>query len=139
MKTRFAVPAGALALALSVAAAAGTLPVPVTENGITYLSGGFDREEALAMEAEARSYPLSLAFSAGERNESLSDVKVRIEGTAGELLLDAYSSGPIMLVRLPAGEYTVSASRSSPDVQLRRTVRVTARGEGRLDFHWAKV
>jgi hypothetical protein len=127
---------GALALALSVSAAAGTLPVPVTENGITYLSGGFDREEALAMQAEARSYPVSLAFSAGERNESVADVKVTIKDAAGKLLLDAYATGPIMLVRLPAGRYTISALKSTPGALLQRSVQVAARSEERVDFHW---
>jgi len=133
MKALFA---GALALAFSVSAAAGPLPVAVKENGITYLSGGFDPEEALAMQAEARSYALRLVFSAGERNESLADVKVTIEDTAGEVLLDAVSTGPIMLVRLPAGRYTIRALKSSPDIGLQRSVQVTAQSEERLDFHW---
>jgi hypothetical protein len=136
MKARSAASVGALAFALSVSAAAGTLPVAVTENGITYLSGGFDHEEALAMQAEARSYPVSLVFSAGERNESLADVKVTIKDTAGKVLLDAFSTGPIMLVKLPAGQYTISALKSSPGAQLQRSVQVTARSEQRLDFHW---
>jgi len=107
----------------------------VKENGITYLSGGFDPEEALAMQAEARSYPLRLVFSAGERAESLADVKVTIEDTAGKALLDAVSTGPIMLVRLPAGRYTIRAVKSSPDIGLQLSVQVTAQSAERLDFH----
>jgi hypothetical protein len=126
----------ALALAISVSAAAGTLPVPVTENGITYLSGGFDPEEALAMQAEVRSYPLRLVFSSGERNDSLADVKVTIKDTAGKVLLDTFSAGPIMLVDLPAGRYTISARKSSSGPVLERSVQVTARSDERLDFHW---
>jgi len=133
MKTVFA---GGLALALSVSAAAGPLPVAVKENGITYLSGGFDHEEALAMQAEARSYPLRLVFSAGERNEPLADVKVTIKDTAGKVLLDVFSTGPIMLVMLPAGQYTISALKSSPGAALQRSVQLTAQSEERLDFHW---
>jgi hypothetical protein len=127
---------GALALVLSVSAAAGSLPLPLTENGITYLSGGFDREEALAMLAEARSYPLSLVFSAGQRHDPVADVKVAIKDAAGKLLLDTYATGPIMLVRLPAGRYTISALQSSPGAPLQQSVQVAARGEERLDFHW---
>jgi hypothetical protein len=128
--------AGALALALSFSAAAAPLPVPVTENGITYLSGGFDPEEALVMQAEARRYPLRLVFSAGERNEFLADVKVTIRDTAGKVLLDTYATGPIMLVGLPAGEYTIRAAKVSPDAPMQGSVEVTANGEARLDFHW---
>jgi hypothetical protein len=129
---------GGLPLSLSVSAAAAILPVSVTENGVTYLSGGFDPEEALAMQAEARSYPLSLVFSAGERSEPLADVKVTIKDAAGKVLLDDFSTGPIMLVRLPAGQYTISALKSSPDVRLQRSVQVMARSEERLDFHWPR-
>jgi hypothetical protein len=139
MKARTAVSVGAFALALSVSAAAGTLPVPVTENGITYLSGGFDQEEALAMQAEARSYPVSLVFSAGERKESVADVKVTIKDAAGKLVLDTYATGPIMLVRLPAGQYTISAQKSTPDALLERSVQVAGRSAERLDFHWPQM
>jgi hypothetical protein len=136
MKGRSAAIVGALGLVVSVYAAAGTVPVPLTENGITYLSGGFDREEALAIQAEARGYSLSLGFSAGERRESLADVKVTIKDSAGKVVLDTFSTGPIMLVKLPAGQYTISASKSSPGARLESKVQLTARSEQRLDFHW---
>jgi hypothetical protein len=136
MKARAAAFLGAFALALSVSAAAGPLPTPVTENGITYLSGGFDPEEALAMQAVASNYPLRLVFSAGERKEPLADVKVTIKDTGGRILLDAFATGPIMLVELPAGQYTVAALKSTPGAALQRSVQVTPRSEARLDFHW---
>jgi hypothetical protein len=41
-----------------------------------------------------------------------------------------------MLVRLPAGRYTISALQSSPGAPLQQSVQVAARGEERLDFHW---
>ena len=133
---RSAASLGALALALSVCAVAGPLPTPVTENGITYLSGGFDPEEALALQAVVRNYPLSLMFSAGERKEPLADVKVTIKDAGGKVLLDAFATGPIMLVELPAGRYTVAALKSTPGAPLQQSVQVTPRGEARLDFHW---
>jgi hypothetical protein len=49
----------------------GPPPVTVKENGITYLSGGFDPEDALAMQAQARNYSLRLVFSVGERKTTL--------------------------------------------------------------------
>jgi hypothetical protein len=110
--------------------------VPLTENGITYLSGGFDREEALAMQAEARSYPLSLVFSAGEHKDPVADVKVTIKDAAGKLLLDTYATGPIMLVTLPAGRYTITAQKSTPGPLLQQSAQVAARGEERVGFHW---
>ena len=108
MKAILCVPAGAIALALALHAVGATLPQPKMENGITYLSGGIGNDEAVAMKAEAKSYPLSMIFSAGKDNEYLADVKVNIKDKAGKDVLNAVSNGPIILVKVPAGRYSMS-------------------------------
>jgi hypothetical protein len=137
MKARFVLSAAALALALSLTAGAATLPASVSANGITYLSGGIGHEEAAAMQAEARNYPLSLVFSAGKHDAFVSNVTVTIKDKAGKVLLDSAAGGPIMLVKLPAGEYTITALQY--DAPLHRTVRVTGHGAKRVAFHWSKA
>lgn len=130
MNARFALAAGLLALALSLNATAAT------QDAIAYVSGGIGHDEAVALEREAKNYPLSLFFSGGKRNEFLADVRVTIKDKAGNVVLDSVSSGPIMLVRLPAGEYSISARNDTPGPELHRKVRVTASGDKRIDFHW---
>jgi hypothetical protein len=133
---------GALALGLALPAAAATmtggpLPQPVTKNGITYLSGGIGRTEAQAMRAEAKHYPLSMTFSMAKDNEFLAKVPVTIKDSTGKTVLDTVSEGPILLVKLPEGKYSVIAEAYGKTY--RRTVHVKAKGDTPLYFHWAKA
>lgn len=130
---------GALALGLALPAAAAmmtqsALPQPKTENGITYISGGVGKTEAAAMKSEARHYPLAMVFSADKDNEYLAAVHVTIENKAGKKLLSTVSDGPLMLVKLPAGMYRVTAEVKGRT--LNRTVHVPTAGERQLNFHW---
>lgn len=133
---KLAIGAFALGLALPAAAAMidSTLPKAKTENGIVYMSGGVGKTEAAAMKEEARHYPLSMVFSANKDNEYLADVHVTITDKAGKEILSAVSSGPIMLVKLPAGRYRVAAEVDGKT--LHRTVQVSARKESQLHLHW---
>jgi hypothetical protein len=142
MKSTSTLIAGAVALGLAVPAWAGsamdyTLPQSKTENGITYLSGGVGKPEAAAMRDEARHYPLSMVFSAARDNEFLADVQVTIKNKAGKEVLSTVSDGPIMLVRLPAGRYTVAAEAHGKT--LHRSVQVPAKGDRQVSFHWAQA
>jgi len=132
--------AAALGFALPVAAATAmgySLPQAKTEHGITYMSGGVGKPEAEAMKAEARHYPLSMVFSAAKDNEYLADVQVSIKNQSGKQVLNTVSDGPIMLVKLPAGKYTVAAEVHGKT--LNRTVLVPAKGERQVSFHWAQA
>lgn len=133
---------GAVALGVALPAWAGSamgyvLPQPKTDNGITYMSGGVGKPEAAAMREEARHYPLSMVFSAAKDNEFLADVHVTIKDKAGKQMLGAVSDGPIMVVKLPAGKYSVAAEAHGKT--LRRTVEVPAHGDRQVSFHWAKA
>jgi len=86
------------------------------------------------MKEEARHYPLSMVFSAKKDNEYLADVHVDIRNKAGKEVLNTVSDGPIMLVKLPAGSYKVSAQVGGKT--LHRSVRIPAKGDEQLNFHW---
>ena len=137
MKTRLCIPTAALLLSIALQASAATLPQPQTANGIRYLSGGVGQDEAAAMKAEAKNYPLSIVFSAGRDNEYLADVKVTIKDKAGKQVLATTTAGPILLVDLPAGRYTIAAERNGKTVN--RTVQVNHRGDKRVNLHWANA
>jgi hypothetical protein len=117
-----------------ISALALPLPQPKTEHGITYLSGGIGHEEALAIKAEARHYPLSLVFAAGRHNEYLADVKVTIKDRNNKAVVDTVSTGPIMLLKVPAGRYAIAAESNGKT--LHRTVQVKAKGERQVVLHW---
>ena len=134
MKAILCVPASALALAVAFQAVGAALPQARTEQGITYISGGIGHDESAAMKAEAGNYPLSMVFSAGKDNEYLADVRIAIKDEAGKEVLNAVSDGPIMLVKVPAGTYSIAAERNGKT--LHHTVRVNQKGDKQVNFHW---
>ena len=105
---------------------------------VEYVNGGFGTEEADALRAEARNYPLELMFSRrgeGERAEFVADVRLQILDATGRVIVDRASQGPIFLARLPNGQYTISA-----EFQGRTQTRRIALGNGRresVSFYWS--
>jgi hypothetical protein len=134
MKAALAASAGAVALALALPAGAVAVPQAKTDHGVTYVSGGIGHDEAAAMRAEAKRYPLSMVFSAGKHNEYLAGVKVKLEDKSGKVVLNEVADGPIMLVKVPAGRYTIEATRDGKTEH--RTVEVPAKGDRQVAFHW---
>lgn len=93
------------------------------------LTGGIGSDEVTAIRAVAGYWPLTLEFAAqhGERAEWLSDVQVRFVDLRGSTVLEFTSAGPLALVRVPAGDYTVLAD--SGGQVLSRKVRVGGNGQ----------
>ena len=105
---------------------------------VSYVNGGFGQEEAEALRAEARMFPLELTFSRrgdGERAEFVADVHLQILDAAGQVVVDRASQGPIFLAHLPDGQYIVSAEYQGR-TQTRRVAVSGARHEA-LSFHWS--
>lgn len=87
--------------------------VPVqTAGDVRYVSGGIGSDEVAAIKAQAGSYALVLEFAerAGKRERYIADVDVEISGARGAPVLSVRTDGPFLLVDLPAGSYTVSAT-----------------------------
>jgi hypothetical protein len=104
--------AALLALGLASAASAQTILVPqeYADGNTSYVSGGIGEDEAEAMRQAAANYPLTLELATaagGPRDAYISDAKVDIRDGSGNPVLSTTTQGPIMLVRLPAGTYTV--------------------------------
>ena len=137
MKSTLAVTAAALALGFSLPAASAPLPAPRTEGGITYLTGGIGRDEAAAMKAEAKRYPLSIVLSEGRRDAYVAGARVTIADAGGKTVLDAKPVGPILLVRLPAGRYRIRAVAGGKTLQ--REAQVSGAGAEQVVLHWAAM
>lgn len=133
MRSALILRAGALSLALVSPCFAAVLPQPKTDHGVTYLSGGIGEDESAAMKAEVKNYPLSVVLSAGKDGAYLANVPLVIKDRSGKEMLDL-KGGPIVLVKLPPGRYTVAATRNGKT--LRRTVSVKSKGDTRLSLHW---
>lgn len=103
------------------------------QNGITYLSGGIGEDEANAIQ-QTTGYNLHMTFAIGTENKYIPDVDVVIEKAQGQPVLTLNDAGPLVYVQLPAGKYTVIASRNG---EVRREVADIGSGAARkLVFHW---
>ncbi|MHB1214889.1 MAG: hypothetical protein ACYCY9_07885 [Thiobacillus sp.] len=103
-----------LALGLAAplpAGAADSTPVlqPVTQGGVTYVSGGFGLDERQALNDVAGNYNLKLVFAEKGTGAYLSDVKLSIANMKGQKILEAVSAGPWFFARLTPGRYKIIA------------------------------
>lgn len=135
---KFGLPIVVMAAALGFSNAGARDLQSLINAHVEYVNGGFGTEEADALRAEARNYPLELMFSRrgeGERAEFVADVRLQILDGAGRIIVDRASQGPIFLARLPDGQYTISA-----EFQGRTQTRRIALGSGRresVSFYWS--
>ena len=97
--------AAVLALASFGSAFAQGLPAAQTAGAVKYRCGGIGVDESTAMRAATKDYPLALLFAA-PGGDYQADVKITISG-ANDASFTA--DGPVCLLTLPAGNYTVKA------------------------------
>lgn len=100
--------------------------------GIAYLSGGIGEDDPMLKASE--NYNLHMVFATQGSGEYLADIKVMIEDTKGRKILQTDSPGPIFYVKLPAGNYRVTAGHQGNS--LRKQITVNDRGSRDLYFHW---
>lgn len=116
---------------------AGDTPAEVaamTQNGISYVSGGVGTAQQQALKSMRKDYNLLLTFAVKKSGAYLADVKVKIQNAKGATLLDAVSSGPYFYARLAPGKYRVMAE--SKDKVLTQSVSIGKRGAKDLYFYW---
>lgn len=124
-----------LAAALATPALAAE-PQEQTQGSIRFLSGGIGQDEVQAMREAASRYPLAMTFTANT-GQYVADVKVTIKGRKGETMLDTVSTGPMLLVDLPPGQYTVAATLEGKT--LTRKVSLAKNTRQRLVLRWQDV
>jgi hypothetical protein len=102
-----------------------------------YLNGGIGEEQADLMRDMSPQFPVRMTFSEHDegRDEFVADVHLRILDSGGRSVLDLPSQGPIFLLRLPPGSYTVEADHQG-EVKTRRFDVVDGRHDN-LVFSWS--
>jgi hypothetical protein len=102
-------------LALACAAGAvgaqaqSAMPQWTGEGAVRYVCGGIGSDESTAMRAAMKDHPLALLFARSD-GAYLADVQVDIKGAGGAPSLALRASGPVCLIDLPAGRYTIDAT-----------------------------
>ena len=111
MKNRYSTLSAAVLCAalLSATGAHAQHPALQKAGDLQYVCGGIGIDESTAMRAAMKDYPLSLLF-ATQSGDYLAKIQVVIEGEKGAQVGQFQAQGPVCLVRLDAGRYTVKAS-----------------------------
>ena len=124
------------AATLGASALAQTYAPSARYPGTDYLNGGIGTEEADRMRAMSADFPVQMTFA--ERNqgsdEFVADVHLRVTDSSGRAVVDLPSQGPIFLLQVPPGSYTVEAEH---DGQVKtQHFDVAAGRHDRLGFEW---
>ncbi len=111
-----------------------TAPMPAmkTQGAVQYVCGGIGSDESTAMRAAMKDHPLSLLFARAD-GAYLAEVAVTIKNANGATALEMRASGPVCLIDLPAGRYTVEAATEG--VMKSQTVTVGS-GPKTADFRF---
>jgi hypothetical protein len=125
-----------IALASLVFAGTGHLAAaaePIPRDGITFVSGGIGLDAKERLQAQSGDYNLRLIFTLAEGNY-LADVDVALSDARGNRILQHTADGPFFMAKLPAGQYTVTATYAGK-TQTRR-VNVGSRGLHTTYLRW---
>jgi ABC-type glycerol-3-phosphate transport system substrate-binding protein len=113
--------ATALAAAAQTSPGASAAPtVQHTPAGIDYISGGAGEEDRTAMSARQAEFPFKIVLSASGGAYLVAE-KLSVLASQGALVT-VRDAGPIVMLKLPPGSYTLEAT--SQGRTERRTVRV---------------
>lgn len=91
-------------------------PMPtIQQYGSTqFISGGVGVDECKALQADACNWPLQLMFSEVQGGTTVgawvSDVDLKITDKDGNAVLSTITEGPLVLVKLPPGTYSMTAN-----------------------------
>lgn len=118
------------ALLLLNAVACGQSLMPPTGEEIVYLAGGIGSDELAAMHAQAAGFNVRLEFVELEQGSQhgnwTADAAVDV-WSHGQMKAHIEVPGPLLLLRMPAGSYTIEASRNGQRVAIDVTVPRTGR------------
>ena len=97
---------------LSFAEENPSLPPVQTQGQTQFISGGIGKDESEAILQARGSWPLilELAQAADPKARYISDVRIAIKDELNSTVLDTTAEGPYLLVKLPAGKYSLDAT-----------------------------
>lgn len=112
--------------------------IPETQHseGIAYISGGVGEDEALAIVAESKQWPLMLELSQLENGRGvwIFGAQIKILNDQKKVIFDAVSEGPYILINLEAGAYFIEASYQG--VVQRQSAAVKTGQNQKLSIFW---
>ena len=101
---------------MATPATAQSMPAMQTFGSIEYVSGGIGKDEVDALKRAEAGFPLTLEFAASAEKLTadatepfVANADVNIQDSSGREVLNVRTEGPLLLLRLPSGRYTVDA------------------------------
>lgn len=87
-----------------------SLPLQLmTQNGISYISGGVSDEESDQLKAQENEFNLRVQVT-GQNGEYLSNVMLTVKGDGDQPLLTLNDAGPYIFIKAPPGKYWVEVT-----------------------------
>jgi hypothetical protein len=118
------------AVALLAAQPAAAVERGKTVDGRAYMAGGIGLDEREQLAQARHQYSLRVATAARGSGAFLADVELRITDEAGRVVFDRRLDGPLLLVDLAPGRYSVEASLRGE----RRSARTTIGAQDRREI-----
>ena len=126
---------GGPAFAQSAAPSSTDVSAPAVREfeGVRYVTGGVGEGERTAILGIAQDFNLKLTF-AEKSGDYLSGVKTLVTRRDGRKVLELDSEGPLVLAKLPPGEYRVSATSNGREQT--GDANLAGTGQQSLNFYW---
>ena len=106
------------------------------------MSGGIGKDEADALKQAEAGFPLTLEFAASAEKPTadstepyVANADVNIHDASGREVLNVRTEGPLLLVKLPSGQYTVDAQWNG--VRKRHSVAISESKRQHVMFDFA--
>jgi len=126
---------GSAASAQPAASPPDGIPAPAVREfeGVRYVTGGVGEGERAGLLAIAQDFNLKLTF-AEKSGDYLADVTVVVTRRDGGKVLELESDGPLVLAKLPPGNYRISVTANGREQT--RDTSVAATGRQSLNVYW---
>ena len=102
--------------------------------GEPYATGGVGDEERASLTRRRQEFNVWITTAARQSGAYLADVRVKITDAANRQVLETALDGPLILIRLAPGQYTIEASLEQQKQQ--RAVTIGAQGHRELYFYF---
>jgi hypothetical protein len=113
------------------------LPPSKTQGDISFITGGIGSDESSAIFAAAKKWSLLIEMSeidGGGRGVWIAGIDIRVLNEKQQTLLETICDGPLMLLNIPPGQYTVEASYQGK--LLKRNVTLKEGDSQKLTLFW---
>ena len=88
--------------------------------GVSYISGGVNKEEIEFLNKIAPRFPVQLSFKAEGEEGLTNGVQVSVFDIKGELVFQNVATGPKMFLNLDNGRYTVQATYQTKELSYKK-------------------